>query len=66
MKEYIFTAEVTVSASTRVNANSEDEAREIVEGRNVKIGGWGSGISDKNVWVVEEADGEAQNITLSE
>jgi len=47
MKEYIFSAEVTVSAITRVMANSEEEGREIVEGRNVEIGGWGSGASDK-------------------
>lgn len=64
MKEFIFTAEVTVSATTRVKARNEAEAREKVENRGVEIGGWGTGVSDEEVWVIDSADGEPQNIKV--
>ncbi len=65
MPTYHFTAEVTVSATTTVEADSEEQAREIAEGRTVRLS---RGLGDDDYddeWVIEEADGEAQEIRLS-
>jgi hypothetical protein len=64
MKTFHLSAEVTVTATTIVRAKSKEDAIAAAEGRQVEIGGFGSGASEKDVWVIEDADGEAQNIRV--
>ena len=64
MKTYHLSAEVTVTATTIVRAKNTKDAIAIAEGRQVEIGGFGSGVNGKDVWVIEDADGEAQNIKI--
>ena len=62
MKKYRLTAEVTVSAITVVSANSLAEAIEKAQERAAVLGGIGTGANIAEEWVVEEIDGEVQNI----
>lgn len=62
MKTYQLSASVTVSAYTEVEANSLEEAIKIAERRSVSIGDERSGVFADEVWTIDEADGEPQNI----
>ncbi len=64
MPDFRFTAEVTVSATTIISADNEEEAVEIAESRDVEIGGIGSDIFETETWVIEDADGSPQNVKL--
>jgi hypothetical protein len=57
-----FSAAVTVSAYTEVEADTQEEALEEAEGRDVVIGGLHTGADPGETWVIEEADGIPQNI----
>jgi hypothetical protein len=63
MKTFKLTCTVTVSAYTEVRANSLDEALTKARKREVVLGGVGSGVSDEDSWVIEEADGAPRDIT---
>ena len=62
MKKYQLSAEVTVSAQTVVYANSLEEAITEASGRLVVIGGLHSGEDEEENWIIEDADGSAQNV----
>ena len=64
--KYRFTSEVTVSAITIVEAETLDEALELAEDREPVIGGLGTGTSEYESWVIDDADGSATNITHAE
>lgn len=67
MPVFRFTAEVTVSAVTEVEADTAEEAREIAKERLVTIRrGHGDNGEAREQWVIDDADGDPQNITLSE
>ena len=57
-------ATVTVSAYTIVEADSEEEAiaKVIDEGMSPVIGGMNSGEDPEESWIVDDADGEPENI----
>jgi hypothetical protein len=55
---------ITVSAFTVVEADTLEAAIEIAEGRQAVIGGINSGESKYESWIVEEADGEPQDIRV--
>lgn len=61
-KTFTLVSHVTVSATTIVRARSLEEAIEIASGRNVVIGGIGSGAVEEEDWVIEDADGCPENI----
>lgn len=61
-KTFRFSAEITVSAVTEVVADSLAEAVEKVQERGAVLGGIGTGANIAEEWVVEEVDGEVQNI----
>ena len=63
---YKLSAAVTVSAYTEVEAESLEEAIEIAEDRDCVIGGIGTGSLPSESWIIEEADGMAQDIRLSD
>ena len=60
--EYNLSGKVTISVSTRVEANSLDEAIEIAEGREIESYQWGQEELDKIVWISSEFDGEVFDI----
>lgn len=62
MKTFNLTAHVTVSATTTVRAKTLEEAIELAGNRSVAIGGIHSGVDENDTWVIEEADGEPENI----
>jgi hypothetical protein len=62
MKKYQLSAEVTVSAQTVVYANSLEEAIAEASSRLVVIGGLYSGEDEEENWIIEDADGSAQNV----
>lgn len=64
MPTYHFTAEVTVNATTTVEADSEEQAREIAEGRTVRLAHGPADCDDEDSWLVTDADGDAQEIRL--
>lgn len=65
MKIYRYYAEVTVSAYTVVEADTEEQALAIVEGRSAKLmTGYSSNGEEKDYWVVEAADGDPKKIVL--
>lgn len=65
MATYIFNAHVTVSAWTHVEAETEEEARQIAEERiDVVLGGVASGADPTEVWIIDDADGVPTEITL--
>jgi len=55
-------ANVTVSACTTIEANTLEEAIEESKERPVEIGGVNSGVTETEVWVIDEPDGEAERI----
>jgi len=63
-KKYVLSSGVTVSAYTYVEAETEKEAIEEAEAREVVLGGIGAGADPYCEWVIEEADGEALNISI--
>ena len=62
MPKFILTAQVTVSTYTAIEAETLEEAIKISEDRDVVIGGNCSGESEEFSWIVEEIDGEPENI----
>lgn len=64
MASYYLSAQVTVSAVTRVEADSVEEAMGIAESRDVVLGGIGSGAEADEQWIVEDADGTPENIEV--
>ena len=62
MPEFNLSAAVGVSAYTTVEADTLEEAIAIAERREVVLGGVGSGARPEESWVVEECDGEPENI----
>lgn len=62
MPTFHFAAEVTVSATTTVEASTEEEALEIAEGRTVRLTRGPGDDGDGDEWVIEEADGDAREI----
>lgn len=64
MPVFDLTASVTVSAITRVVADSLAEAIEIAKERSVTVDPLGR--ADRSeVWLIEEADGEPDDIVLA-
>ena len=62
MAKFNLSAAVTVSAFTVVEAETLEEAIEIAEGREVCLHFNGSGTDPREVWCVEDADGDATDI----
>lgn len=62
MKTFELSCGVTVSGYTKVEANTLEEAIEIAEGRDCVIGGINSGNSDRESWVIDDADGLPSDI----
>jgi len=65
MAVFKMTTKVTVSACTEVEADSVNEAFAIAARRSVELGGLG-GEDMRYAWVIDEADGEPQDITIDE
>lgn len=66
MPKYTFSASVTVSAITVVEADTPEEAREIAGDRSVVLDtSWKSNAADE-AFAITEADGEPFDITLQE
>lgn len=66
MPTFTLSCKVTVSAYTEVQAASPEEAIKIARARTVELGGAGSGAYPAEFWVIEEADGEPNQIQLDE
>lgn len=66
MPKFRFSAVVGVSAYTIVEAETEEQAMEIAQDRDVVIGLGGYGHSDHESWIVEEADGRPHGIHLAQ
>lgn len=64
MPKFTCFAVVEVTAVTLVEADTAAEAIEIARDRPVVIGGNGSGADIDTEWVVEEADGEPNEIRV--
>ena len=62
MKKFRFTAMVTVSAFTDVVAETEEAARAIAEARRTDLRNSFGDEEAREVWLITEADGEAQDI----
>lgn len=63
--KFRLSCQVTVSAYTEVEAGSLEQAIEEANGREVVIGGLHSGTRADESWIIDDADGEATNITAS-
>lgn len=63
MQKFHLTAHITVSAYTDVEADTLKEAIALAEKRTGAMEGFG--YAPDEFWIVEEIDGEAQNITAS-
>lgn len=57
MPKFKLGCHVTVSAYTEVEADTLEQAIEQADGREVVIGGLGSGTDPQEQWVIEDADG---------
>jgi hypothetical protein len=66
MPIYKLSCHVTVSAYTTVEADSLEDAIEEASGRSVELHFNGSGTDPNDVWCVEEADGDPENVTVEE
>lgn len=66
MPKFKLGAVVTVSAYTTVEADTEEEAREIAEGRDVTLGGIGSGVYEDESWIIDDPDGVPEGIHINE
>lgn len=64
MPKFRLSADVTVSAFTDIVAATLEEAIELSKDRQVVIGGNQSGEDPSESWIIEEADGDAENIRL--
>ena len=62
MPKFKLIAEVVVSAFTIVEADTLEDAIEAAKDRAVEIGGINAGVSERDVWVIEESDGLSQKI----
>ena len=60
--KYKLSAMVTVSAYTEVEAETLEDAIQIAEDRDVAIGGEREGKYPSETWIIEDADGMAQDI----
>lgn len=61
MKKFKLVGHVTVSAYTEVEAETLEEALAEASERAVVIGGFRSGYSPREEWIIDEADGEVTN-----
>ncbi|WP_454727923.1 MULTISPECIES: hypothetical protein [Cupriavidus] len=66
MQTFNLTCTVTVSAHTQIRATSLEEAIAQANRREVVLGGTGSGESADASWLIEEADGTPQHITVQQ
>ena len=66
MPIFKFSAKVTVSAYTEVEANTAEEALAEAETRQVVIGGLNSGNDPDESWIIDDADGEPEDIRNDE
>lgn len=66
MPTFKLSANVTVSAYTTVEAPSLEDAIKLAEDREVVIGGANSGKTEEENWIIDDADGTAQNIHVSD
>lgn len=64
MPTYKLGAQVTVSAYTTIEAPDEATALQIAADRSVVIGGLNTGEDENESWIVDDVDGEAENIRL--
>jgi len=55
--KFRLSCKVTVSAATEVEAKSLEEAIAIAAGRDVVLGGVGSGAYENETWIIDDADG---------
>lgn len=62
MKRFKLIGQVTVSAYTEVEADTLEEALAEAAGRDVVIGGHRSGYSPREEWIIDDADGEVENV----
>ena len=62
MPIFKLSATVTVSAYTTIEADTQEEALKIAHAREVVIGGHGTGMSEDENWIIDDADGMAENI----
>jgi hypothetical protein len=60
--KFKLSCEVTVSAFTEIEAETLEEAIEEAALREIVIGGPNSGADESESWVIEDADGEPENI----
>lgn len=65
MPKFNLSAAVTVSAYTVVEAPTLAEAITLAEGRDVVLGGNGTGADEGVEWVIEDADGSPDKIHAS-
>jgi hypothetical protein len=65
MPIYKFSCQITVSGYTTVEAPDEAAALEIAQGREIEMAGLGSDVTEEECWLVDEIDGEPENIHLS-
>jgi hypothetical protein len=65
MPTYKFSCQITVSGYTTVEAPDEAAALEIAQEREVQVAGLGIGVTEEECWLVDEIDGEPENIQLS-
>lgn len=61
--KYIFSAEVTVSLYTVVEADSQEEAKKTAEERTIEASRWGDKRQPETVWVNDEYDGDVSKIS---
>lgn len=66
MKRFTLSALVGVSAYTIVEAETAQEAIKIARMRSVVLGGERHGNDPEESWIVEEADGDATEIAVSD
>lgn len=64
--KFMLTCHVTVSAYTEVEAETLEQAIAEAGGRDVVLGGATSGEDESVSWLIEDVDGEPQNIRDAE
>jgi hypothetical protein len=64
MPQFKLFATVSVSAFTTVEADSAQAALDIALGREVVLGGNGSGNDSSDNWIIEDGDGEPFDIRV--
>ena len=63
MKTFNLEGLVTISVSTKVEAETLEEAIEIAEGRPIEQYQWGDKEQHKESWISSEYDGEVFDVT---